>query len=441
MFDELTSRLEGVIKTLRGHGKLTESNIDSALKEIRRALLEADVNFRVAKEFIARVRERALGQDVLTSITPGQLVVKIVHDELKNLLGGTAVPLALSGSPAVIMLVGLQGSGKTTASAKLALHLRKMGRHPVLVGADVYRPAAKDQLKILADQLQIPSFTIDDSPLAIAIAARDQAQVETWDTLILDTAGRLQIDDLLMAELEELRSQLKPAEVMYVADAMSGQEAVNVAGAFHEKLGITGIIFSKIDGDARGGAALSIRQVTDIPIKFLSTGEKPTDFEVFHPDRLASRILGMGDVVSLVERAQEAVDLDEAEELALRLQKNAFTFDDFLKQLKQLKKMGPISDILGMLPGMGGSKLKGLEVDDRSLGRIEAMIQSMTPTERQKPDILNGSRRKRIAKGSGNTIQEVNRFLKQFTAMQKMARMMASGKMPGGFSPRMMGQR
>lgn len=441
MFDELTSRLEGVIKTLRGHGKLTESNIDSALKEIRRALLEADVNFRVAKEFIARVRERALGQDVLTSITPGQLVVKIVHDELKNLLGGTAVPLALSGSPAVIMLVGLQGSGKTTASAKLALHLRKMGRHPVLVGADVYRPAAKDQLKILADQLQIPSFTIDDSPLAIAKAARDQAQVETWDTLILDTAGRLQIDDLLMAELEELRSQLKPAEVMYVADAMSGQEAVNVAGAFHEKLGITGIIFSKIDGDARGGAALSIRQVTDIPIKFLSTGEKPTDFEVFHPDRLASRILGMGDVVSLVERAQEAVDLDEAEELALRLQKNAFTFDDFLKQLKQLKKMGPISDILGMLPGMGGSKLKGLEVDDRSLGRIEAMIQSMTPTERQKPDILNGSRRKRIAKGSGNTIQEVNRFLKQFTAMQKMARMMASGKMPGGFSPRMMGQR
>lgn len=441
MFDELTSRLEGVIKTLRGHGKLTESNIDSALKEVRRALLEADVNFRVAKEFVARVRERALGQDVLTSITPGQLVVKIVHDELKNLLGGTAVPLALSGSPAVIMLVGLQGSGKTTASAKLALHLRKMGRHPVLVGADVYRPAAKDQLKILADQLQIPSFTIDDSPLAIAKAARDQAQVETWDTLILDTAGRLQIDDLLMAELEELRSQLKPAEVMYVADAMSGQEAVNVAGAFHEKLGITGIIFSKIDGDARGGAALSIRQVTDIPIKFLSTGEKPTDFEVFHPDRLASRILGMGDVVSLVERAQEAVDLDEAEELALRLQKNAFTFDDFLKQLKQLKKMGPISDILGMLPGMGGSKLKGLEVDDRSLGRIEAMIQSMTPTERQKPDILNGSRRKRIAKGSGNTIQEVNRFLKQFTAMQKMARMMASGKMPGGFSPRMMGQR
>lgn len=441
MFDELTSRLEGVIKTLRGHGKLTESNIDSALKEVRRALLEADVNFRVARDFIAKVRERALGVDVLTSITPGQLVVKIVHDELSNLLGAESVPLNCSGSPAVIMLVGLQGSGKTTASAKLALHLRKKGRHPVLVGADVYRPAAKDQLNTLADSLQVPSFSIDDSPLAIVKAALDQAKVETWDTIIVDTAGRLQIDDVMMGELVEMKNHLKPAEVMYVADAMSGQEAVHVAAAFHEKLGVTGVIFTKIDGDARGGAALSIRQVTDIPIKFLSTGEKPSDFEAFHPDRMASRILGMGDVVSLVEKAQEAVDLGEAEELALRLQKSAFTFDDFLMQLKQLKKMGPISDILGMLPGMGGSKLKGLEVDDRSLGRMEAMIQSMTPTERQKPDLLNGSRRKRIAKGSGNTIQEVNRFLKQFTAMQKMAKVMASGKMPGGLGPQMMGQR
>jgi len=441
MFDELTSRLEGVIKTLRGHGKLTESNIDSALKQVRRALLEADVNFRVAKDFIARVRERALGVDVLTSIMPGQLVVKIVHDELKNLLGSTSVPLNCSGSPAVIMLVGLQGSGKTTASAKLALHLRKKGRHPVLVAADVNRPAAKEQLRTLADSLQVPSFTIDESPLAIVKAALNQAKVETWDTIIVDTAGRLQVDDVLMDELVEMKNYLKPAEVMYVADAMSGQEAVHVASAFHEKLGVTGIIFSKIDGDARGGAALSIRQVTDIPIKFLSTGEKPSDFEAFHPDRMASRILGMGDVVSLVEKAQEAVDLGEAEKLASRLRKSAFTFDDFLMQLKQLKKMGPLSDILGMLPGMGGSKLKGLEVDDRSLGRMEAMIQSMTPTERQKPDILNGSRRKRIAKGSGTTIQEVNRFLKQFTAMQKMARAMATGKMPGGLGPQMMGQR
>ena len=432
MFSELTGKLEGVIKTLRGHGKLTESNIDSALKEVRRALLEADVNFRVVRDFVARVREKALGQKVLTSITPGQLIVKIVHDELLSLLGTKSVDLQLSGSPAVLMLVGLQGSGKTTASAKLALHLRKSGRRPVLVGADVYRPAAKDQLRTLASGLDLPFFTADLDPCRIAEAAQSQARRENWDTLIVDTAGRLQIDAELMTELVELKAALRPAEILYVADAMSGQEAVRVAEAFHERLQLSGVIFSKIDGDARGGAALSIREVTGIPIKFLSTGEKVTDLERFHPDRLATRILGMGDVVTLVEKAQEAVDVQEAEKLAQKLDKASFSFEDFLTQLKQFKKMGPLSDVLGMIPGLGGAKLKGLQVDDRSLVRVEAMIQSMTVEERRRPEIINGSRRKRIALGSGTTVQDVNRLLKQFVAMQKMFRTMSRGRFPGG---------
>jgi signal recognition particle subunit SRP54 len=432
MFSELTGKLEGVIKTLRGHGKLTESNIDSALKEVRRALLEADVNFRVVRDFVARVREKALGQKVLTSITPGQLIVKIVHDELLTLLGTKSVDLQLSGSPAVLMLVGLQGSGKTTASAKLALHLRKSGRRPVLVGADVYRPAAKDQLRTLASGLDLPFFTADLDPCRIAEAAHSQARRENWDTLIVDTAGRLQIDAELMTELVELKAALRPAEILYVADAMSGQEAVRVAEAFHERLQLSGVIFSKIDGDARGGAALSIREVTGIPIKFLSTGEKVTDLERFHPDRLATRILGMGDVVTLVEKAQEAVDVQEAEKLAQKLDKASFSFEDFLTQLKQFKKMGPLSDVLGMIPGLGGAKLKGLQVDDRSLVRVEAMIQSMTVEERRRPEIINGSRRKRIALGSGTTVQDVNRLLKQFVAMQKMFRTMSRGRFPGG---------
>lgn len=437
MFEELSTRLEGVFKTLRGHGKLTESNIESALKEVRRALLEADVHFKVARDFIARVREKALGQDVLKSITPGQQVIKIVHDEVASLLGGESAGLELSGSPAVIMLVGLQGSGKTTACAKLALHLRKSGRKPVLVGADVYRPAARDQLKTLADSLNIASFSSDEKPVGIVTTAVQKAARENWDTVIVDTAGRLQIDDELMVELEQLKAKLKPAEILYVADAMSGQEAVNVAETFHARLGVSGIIFAKIDGDARGGAALSIRSVTGIPIKFLGTGEKPSDLEAFHPDRLASRILGMGDVVTLVEKAQESVDLEQAEKLAKKLQKQAFTFDDFLDQLRQLRKMGSLSDILGMMPGMS-SQLKGLQVDDDSLVSVEAMIQSMTAEERRRPDILNGSRRKRIARGSGHTIQDVNRFLKQFAAMQKMARSMASGKLPRGMGKHML---
>jgi len=432
MFEELSTRLEGVFKTLRGRGKLTEANVEAALKEVRRALLEADVNFRVVKDFIARVSEKALGHNVLTSITPGQQVVGIVHSELVTLLGAESPTLELSGSPAVIMLVGLQGSGKTTTCAKLALHLHKSGRKPVLVGADVYRPAAKDQLTQLADSLDLPSYTSDADPVSIAQQAVAKAPRENWDTILVDTAGRLHIDDELMQELERIRDVVKPVETLYVADAMSGQEAVHVAESFHSRLGVTGIIFAKIDGDARGGAALSIRAVTGIPIKFLGTGEKPSSFEPFHADRLASRILGMGDVVTLVEKAQEAVDGQEAEELARKLRKETLTFEDFLTQLRQLKKMGPLSDILGMLPGMGGGKLKGLEVDDRSLVRIEAMIQSMTPHERQHPDVLNGSRRKRIARGSGSTIQDVNRFLKQFAAMQKMARQMASGKLPHG---------
>ncbi len=432
MFEELSTKLEGVFKTLRGRGKLTEANVEEALKEVRRALLEADVNFRVVKDFIARVSEKALGQKVLTSITPGEQVVGIVHSELVTLLGAESPTLELSGSPAVIMLVGLQGSGKTTTCAKLALHLRKSGRKPVLVGADVYRPAAKDQLSQLADSIDLPSYTSDADPVSIAQQAVARAPRENWDTILVDTAGRLHIDDELMQELERIRDVVKPVETLYVADAMSGQEAVHVAESFHSRLGVTGIIFAKIDGDARGGAALSIRAVTGIPIKFLGTGEKPSSFEPFHADRLASRILGMGDVVTLVEKAQEAVDDQEAEKLARKLRKETLTFEDFLTQLRQLKTMGPLSDILGMLPGMGGGKLKGLEVDDRSLVRIEAMIQSMTPHERKHPDVLNGSRRKRIARGSGSTIQDVNRFLKQFAAMQKMARQMASGKLPHG---------
>jgi signal recognition particle subunit SRP54 len=432
MFGELTTRLEGVFKTLRGHGKLSESNIDEALKNVRRALLEADVHFKVVRDFTAGVREKSLGQAVLKSITPGQQLIKIVHDEMVALLGGKPAELALSGAPAVIMLVGLQGSGKTTAAAKLALHLRKKGRKPALIGVDIYRPAAKDQLQTLASGLDIPYFSTPGKPTAIAREALAAAETENWDCLIVDTAGRLQIDVELMQELVDLKGRLKPAELLYVADAMVGQDAVNVAAEFHGRLGVTGVIFTKTDGDARGGAALSIRAVTGLPVKFIGTGEKTSDFEVFYPERMASRILGMGDVVTLVERAQDAVDTAEAEKLAAKLQKAAFTFEDFQSQIKQLKKMGPIKEVLGMLPGMGASPLKGLDFDDRSLVRVEAMIQSMTPKERQRPEIINGSRRRRIAMGSGSTVQDVNRLLKQFAGMQKMVKAMAQGKgMPG----------
>jgi len=432
MFGELTTRLEGVFKTLRGHGKLSESNIDGALKEVRRALLEADVHFRVVRDFTAAVREKSLGQAVLKSITPGQQIIKIVHDELAELLGGKPADLALSGAPAVIMLVGLQGSGKTTAAAKLALHLRKKGRKPALIGVDVYRPAAKDQLQTLAMGPGIPYFSTPGKPREIVRAALAAAETESWDCLIVDTAGRLQIDVELMQELVDLKAQLKPAEILYVADAMVGQDAVNVATEFHGRLALTGVIFAKTDGDARGGAALSIRAVTGIPVKFIGTGEKTADFEVFYPERMASRILGMGDVVTLVERAEEAVATAEAEKLAAKLQKAAFTFEDFQSQLRQLKKMGPLKEVLGMLPGMGASPFKGLDFDDRSLVQVEAMIQSMTLQERRHPAIINGSRRRRIALGSGTSVQDVNKLQKQFAAMQKMVKAMAQGKgMPG----------
>jgi len=432
MFGDLSARLEGIFKTLRGHGKLSESNIDDALKEVRRALLEADVNFRVARDFVKAVREKSLGREVTKSITPGQQVIKIVHNEMAALLGGHAAELQLSGSPAVVMLVGLQGSGKTTAAAKLALLLRKKGRKPVVVGADVYRPAAKDQLETLANSLDVPYCSSEESPVGIVKTALRRAEREGWDTLILDTAGRLQIDEPLMNELAELNKAARPVEVLYVADAMIGQEAVNVASAFHERLALTGVVFTKLDGDARGGAALSIRSVTGIPIKFVGTGEKPSDFELFHPERMASRILGMGDVVTLVEKAEEAMDLAEAEKLAAKLEKEAFTFEDFLGQLKQLKKMGPLQDILGMLPGMNTAQLKGLQVDDRALVRVEAMIQSMTREERRRPEIIDGSRRKRIARGSGTSVQDVNKLLKQFAGMRKMVKSMSSGKMMRG---------
>ncbi|MGA9534378.1 MAG: signal recognition particle protein [Desulfobacterales bacterium] len=435
MFDNLSDKLNAVFKKLKGHGKLTEKNIEEGLREVRLALLEADVHYRVAKKFIADIKERALGREVLSSLTPGQQVVKIVFEELTTLMGTRNESLNLAGTqPVAIMLVGLQGSGKTTTAGKLAIHLRKIGKKPYLVPADVYRPAAIDQLKKVGEQLSVPVYasTSDMDPVRICQDARTAAAKDGCDTLLLDTAGRLHIDTELMNELESIREAVDPSDILLVADAMTGQDAVNIAKAFDEALGIGGVILTKTDGDARGGAALSIKAVTDKPIKFIGVGEKLDQLEPFHPERMASTILGMGDVLTLIEKAQATVDEKKAVELERKLRKSQFTLEDFRDQMVQIRKMGSLSDILKMIPGVGGSKqLKNLEVDDRELVRIEAIINSMTPEERRRHALINGSRRKRIAGGSGTSIQDVNRLLKNYTQVMKMMKKLNKSGMRG----------
>ena len=435
MFDSLTDKLSSVFKKLRGHGKLTEQNITEALKEVRLALLEADVNFKVVKDFMERIRSRAVGQEVLESLTPAQQVIKIVHEELISLMGGMSSALNLSYKPPIpIMLVGLQGSGKTTTVGKLGKFLKDKGRKPYLVPADVQRPAAIEQLKKLGEQLGLPVFDPDpkESPLTICRKALSWADGEGGDVLLIDTAGRLHIDEPLMKELEEIRREIIPREILLVADAMTGQDAVNVARRFNEALDIQGVILTKLDGDARGGAALSIKAVTGKPIKFVGVGEKLDALEVFHPDRMASRILGMGDVLSLIEKAQEAIDTKKAQELEKKLLKDTFTLEDFREQLQQIKKMGSIDQILSMIPGMGRLKLpQNLQGSEKELVKVEAIINSMTGQERRSPEVLNGSRRLRIAKGSGTTVQDVNQLLKQYLQMKKMLRQFKKGGMRG----------
>ncbi|MEZ4526004.1 MAG: signal recognition particle protein [Desulfobacterales bacterium] len=435
MFDNLSGRLESVFKKLKGHGKLTEKNIEDGLREVRMALLEADVHYRVAKTFITDVKERALGQEVMKSLTPGQQVIKIVRDELTRLMGSSHEKLNLAGTkPVSVMLVGLQGSGKTTTAGKLALHLRKTGEKPYLVPADVYRPAAIEQLKKLGQQLDVPVFPSDAGmdPAEICRLARTAAQKEGCNTLLLDTAGRLHIDEELMGELVRIRDTVRPSDILLVADAMTGQDAVNIAKAFDDALDIGGVILSKTDGDARGGAALSIRAVTGKPVKFIGVGEKANQLEAFHPDRMASNILGMGDVLSLIEKAQEVVDEEKAIELETKLRKNRFTLEDFRDQMVQIRKMGSLADLIGMIPGMNKVKqLKNLDVDERELVRIEAIINSMTPQERAHHNIINGSRRRRIASGSGTRVQDVNQLLKNYTQVMKMIKKINKGGMRG----------
>ena len=432
MFDALTGKLEEVFKKLRGRGVLKEDDVKEAMREVRLVLLEADVNFKVVKEFIGRVQERAVGQDILTSLTPGQQVVKIVHEELTGLLGGTQSKLHLSPNPpTIIMMVGLQGSGKTTTAGKLARNFKKDGRKVLLVPADTRRPAAVEQLRTLARQVGVDAFASESSdPVAICRDAKAYAERSLFDVVILDTAGRLQIDGPLMDELRQIKASVKPQEVLFVADAMTGQEAVNIAEKFNHDVGFDGVVLTKMDGDARGGAALSVKSVTGKPLKFVGMGEKLDALEPFFPDRMASRILGMGDVLTLIEKAQETVSREEAEKLAKKLRKNEFTLDDFRDQLRQVKKMGSLDSLLGMIPGM--NKLKMADADmqkgEQELKRVEAIINSMTPRERSNHTIINGSRRLRIAKGSGSQVQDVNRLLKQFAEMQKMMKMMKSGK-------------
>lgn len=441
VFESLADKLQQTFKKLRGRGKLSEGDVSEALREVRMALLEADVNFKVAKEFVARVKERAVGQEVLGSLTPAQHVIKIVNDELTELLGGTQSRISISSRPpTVIMLVGLQGAGKTTTAGKLANLLRKQNKKPLLVAADIYRPAAIKQLQVLGEQLDIPVFSLGDkeNPVAIAEKAIQHANAYARDVVIIDTAGRLHINEELMGELKSIKQQVKPHEILLVVDAMTGQDAVNVAESFNEALGIDGVILTKLDGDARGGAALSIKSVTGRPIKFAGMGEKLDALETFHPDRMASRILGMGDVLSLIEKAQTSINLEQAQEMEKKLRKESFTLDDFLDQLQQVRKLGPLDQILGMLPGMGNlKKLKDVEFDEKELKRVEAVIQSMTKKERRDPSLINGSRRKRIASGSGTKVQDVNRLLKQFAEARKMMKkfqeMQKSGKKPGGF--------
>ncbi|MFW5567305.1 MAG: signal recognition particle protein [Bacteroidales bacterium] len=443
MFDNLSERLERSFKILKGEGRITEINVAETLKDVRRALLDADVNYKVAKSFTDQVKAKALGQNVLTAVKPGQLLVKIVHDELAQLMGGQATDINLKGHPAVILMAGLNGAGKTTLSGKLALLLKnKRGRKPLLVACDVYRPAAVEQLRVLAEQIEVPIYMNLEckDPVQIAREGIHEAKAKGYDTVIVDTAGRLAIDEELMREIAAIKEAAQPDETLFVVDSMTGQDAVNTAKEFNERLDFDGVVLTKLDGDTRGGAALSIRTVVDKPIKFVGTGEKMEALDVFHPERMADRILGMGDIVSLVERAQEQYDEKEAQRLQRRIQKNQFDFNDFLAQIQQIKKMGNLKDLASMIPGVGKA-LKDVDIDDDAFKGIEAIILSMTPKERQRPEILNQSRKMRIAKGSGTSIQEVNRLVKQFDQTRKMMKMMTGSKMKAmmGKMPQMPG--
>ena len=429
LFSGLADRLQGIFKNLRGRGRLSEADVNECLREIRMALLEADVNFKVVKDFTARVKTRAVGADVLESLNPAQQVVKIVYEEMTEMMGGAQRSITMASEPpTVIMMVGLQGSGKTTTAAKLARHFAKQGKRPLLVAADLYRPAAVQQLQTLGKQLDIPVLAIEGetNPLAVVRSVRETALAQLRDVVIVDTAGRLHIDNELMNELNNIKALVKPHEIMLVVDAMTGQDAVNVAENFHGVVGIDGIILTKMDGDARGGAALSVRAVTGRPIKFVGSGEKTENLEMFHPDRMASRILGMGDMLSLIEKAQETFDKDKAMALQQKMRKDEFTLDDFLTQMQSIRKMGSFEQLLGMIPGLGGKmkQLQDMQVDEKDMNRVEAIIQSMTKKERRDPSITNGSRRKRIADGSGTRVQDVNRLLKQFLEARKMMKRM-----------------
>ena len=429
MFDNLSERLERSFKILKGEGRITEINVAETLKDVRRALLDADVNYKVAKSFTDTVKQKALGQNVLTAVKPSQLMVKIVHDELAALMGGEAADLRLEHRPSVILMAGLNGAGKTTLSGKLALFLKtKKNRRPILAACDTYRPAAIEQLRVLAEQIEVPIFMNleERDPVKIATDAIQEAKAKGYDTVIIDTAGRLAIDEALMSEIAAVKAATQPDETLFVVDAMTGQDAVNTAKEFNSRLDFDGVVLTKLDGDTRGGAALSIRSVVDKPIKFVGMGEKMDALDVFHPSRMADRILGMGDIVSLVERAQEQYDEEEARKLQRKIQKNQFDFNDFLAQLRQIKKMGNIKDLAAMIPGVGKA-IKDVDIDDRAILGVEAIILSMTPYERQHPEILNGSRKARIAKGSGKTVQDVNRLLKQFDQTRKMMKLVSGG--------------
>ncbi len=438
MFENLSEKLERSFKLLKGEGKITEINVAETLKEVRKALLDADVNYKIAKSFTDDVKRIALGSNVLNAVKPGQMMIKIVHDELAKLMGGTMSDIDLKGSPTVILIAGLQGSGKTTFSGKLAHYLKtKKGKQPMLVACDVYRPAAIEQLKVLGAGIDVPVFTEVGStdPIAIAKAALVHAKSKGYNVVILDTAGRLAVDEAMMKEVTKIKDAVKPQEILFVVDSMTGQDAVNTAKEFNDRLNFNGVVLTKLDGDTRGGAALSIRSIVDKPIKFVSSGEKMESLDVFHPERMADRILGMGDIVSLVERAQEQFDTEEARKLHKKIAKNQFNFNDFLSQIAQIKKMGNLKDLAGMIPGMG-KMLKNVDIDDDAFKSIEAIIYSMTPAERENPELMNGSRRKRIADGSGTTLPEVNKLLKQFEETRKMMKMMTGG---GKNIARMMG--
>jgi len=429
MFESISEKFDRAFKLLKGQGRITEINVAETLKEVRKALLDADVNYKIAKSFTEQVKEKALGQNVLTSVSPGQLMVKITHDELSGLMGGEMAELNLKGSPAIVLIAGLQGSGKTTFSAKLANFVKsKRGRNPLLVACDVYRPAAIDQLKVLGEQIQVKVFTDEgnNDPVSIAKKAITHAREMGYNPVIIDTAGRLAIDEQMMDEIANIKKAVNPQETLFVVDSMTGQDAVNTAKAFNDRLDFEGVVLTKLDGDTRGGAALSIKSVVNKPIKFVGIGEKLDAIDVFYPERMADRILGMGDIVSLVEKAQEQFSAEEAQKLQRKIQKNQFNFDDFLSQLQQIKKMGNMKDLMGMIPGMGKA-LKDVDIDDNAFKGIEAIIHAMTPAERETPEILNGSRRKRIAIGSGTDITEVNKLIKQFEDTRKLMKMMSGG--------------